>query len=185
MKRIYILLITMLAYLPFYGISTSGEWIPLEGGLNAYPACISLSVLDDNEKHINVVNILIISNEEQQIKESNTKALLKLSDGFILELDSYGKADSSYYPQIHFGNKYDLYKSWQSYIIGDEDLDKLLTLPVVKVRVEQRSGDRRDIEVSKKQGKKVLKELNKSWSNINNRQDQRIQNANTDIKSDF
>lgn len=185
MIRVLLLNFLLSVYFPLYSITTTGEWIPLEGGLNAYPACISLGVLDNNEHQINIVNILIVSNEAQQIKENNTKALFRLNDGSILELNSLGEATSVYDPKVHYGNLYNLFQSWQSYVIKDADLNKLLSQPIIKVRVEQRSGDRKDVEISKKQGKKVMNKLNESWNSVIKKQEQRIQNKNTDLKEDF
>ena len=111
--------------------------------------------------------------------------LFRSNDNSIVELDSFGETIKDYMCQNIAHNLVDVYFTGRHYIISEDTQKKLLSLPITKVRIELGNGNRRDYELSEKHGKKVLKKLQKSFEDVEKVQQKRIDNANSDLKSDF
>ena len=77
-----------------------------------------------------------------------------------------------------------MYHTGRAYTIYEEDLQKILSLPIIKIRVELANGNRRDIDIKDKLGKKILEKLQNSYRDIKYTQEKRLENINN-YDSDF
>ena len=145
---------------------------------NSVPKYLFTVVLKSSKKHLSYPR--------------DCKLIVKFANDSILELRSFGDviremdisngveyADSGieytgrinnpYYdiPWISHSMPYiSIYYTGRDYLLEDTDLQKLLMWPIVKVEVELDNGVKKSFKVSKRRGKKVLKELQNCWRSL-------------------
>ncbi len=173
------------------GIYTYGESIDFQSGFvgSMWHPYMRLSKYNsNNDENIEIMLLAVVmktSDTHHTFPEDTSKLLLKFNDNSIVELDSFGETIKDYMCQNIAHNLVDVYFTGRHYIISEDTQKKLLSLPITKVRIELGNGNRRDYELSEKHGKKVLKKLQKSFEDVEKVQQKRIDNANSDLKSDF
>lgn len=114
-----------------------------------------------------------------------SKLLLKFNDDSICELESLGGTLKNFKRKKLSSSWVDVYYTGRLYIITEDVKQKLLNLPIIKVRIELGNGNLRDYELSEKFGKKVLKKLQRSYNSVKKTQQIRMNNATNDLKNGF
>lgn len=194
MKKIKYILLTFLLALSVAGnaegLYTYGEAIDFQSGFvgSLWHPFLKYSQYDSNDgrdEHLDLLTVIMKTSDTYHSFPAESKLLLKFSDDSIVELESFGDVIKDY-QCTHIGKVLtDIYYTGRNYVITEEALQKLLTLPIIKVRIELGNGNRKDYEVGEKHGKKVLKKLQKSHEAVQSKQGQRIKNSNSDLKDDF
>ena len=145
---------------------------------NSVPKYLFTVVLKSSKKHLSYPR--------------DCKLIVKFANDSILELRSFGDviremdisngveyADSGIEYSGRINNPYyeipwishsmpsiSIYYTGRDYLLEDTDLQKLLMWPIVKVEVELANGVKKTFKVSKRRGKKVLKELQNCWRSL-------------------
>lgn len=172
------------------GLYTYGEAIDFQSGFvgSLWHPFLKYSQYDSNDgrdEHLDFLTVIMKTSDTYHSFPAESKLLLKFSDDSIVELDSFGDVIKNY-ECTHIANVLtDIYYTGRNYVLTEEALQKILTLPIIKVRIELANGNRKDYEVGEKHGKKVLKKLIKSHDAVQRTQGQRIKNSNSDLKDDF
>lgn len=194
MKKIHIFILALLASLSITckaeGIYTYGEAIDFQSGFvgSFWHPFLKLSQYNSNNEaqiQMNLLTVILKTSDTYFSFPEESKLLLKFNDDSIIELESFGDVIKDYECTHIAKTLTDVYYTGRNYIITDNDLQKLLTLPIIKVRIELGNGNRKDYEVGEKHGKKVLKKLQKSYEAVKTTQEKRIKNSNGDLKDDF
>lgn len=172
------------------GLYTYGEAIDFQSGFvgSLWHPFLKYSQYDSNDgrdEHLDLLTVIMKTSDTYHSFPEESKLLLKFSDDSVVELNSFGDVIKDY-QCTHVGKVLtDIYYTGRNYVLTEEALQKILTLPIVKVRIELGNGNRKDYEVGEKHGKKVLKKLVKSHDAVQSTQNRRIQNSNGDLKDDF
>lgn len=171
-------------------IYTSGEAIDFQSGFvgSFWHPYLTLSQVDSNDgrnEHHDLLTVILKTSNTYHSFPQNSKLLLKFSDNSIVELDSFGDVIMDYQLTSLADEYIRVYYTGRHYDLTDEALQKILTLPIIKVRIELSNGIRKDYEVGVRHGKKVLKKIKKSYEIVKKRQQLRIRNSNGDLKDDF
>ncbi len=172
------------------GLYTYGEAIDFQSGFigSLWHPFLKYSQYDSNDgrdDHLDLLTIIMKTSNTYHSFPAESKLLLKFLDDSIVELDSFGDVIKDYQCSYIGKVRTDIYYTGRNYILTEEALQKIITLPIVKVRIELGNGNRKDYEVGEKHGKKVLKKLIKSHAAVQNTQGRRIKNSNSDLKDDF
>jgi hypothetical protein len=145
---------------------------------NSVPKYLFTVVLKSSKKHLSyprdcklVVkfandSILELRSFGDVIREMETTNGVEYADGGI---EYTGRINNPYYeiPWISHSMPYiSIYYTGRDYLLEDTDLQKLLMWPIVKVEVELANGVKKNFKVSKRRGKKVLKELQNCWRSL-------------------
>ena len=117
--------------------------------------------------------------------EGVSKLLIKFNDDCICELESWGGTIKNFKRKKIANSWVDVYYTGRSYIITEDVKQKLLSLPIIKVRIELGNGNLRDYQLGAKFGKKVLKKLQRSYKEVEKTQQIRIINSTQDLKNGF
>lgn len=172
------------------GIYTYGEAIDFQSGFvgSLWHPFLKYSQYDSNDfdnEHLDLLTVIMKTSDTYHSFPDTSKILLKFSDDSIVELDSFGEIIKDFQATYIAKQLTDIYYTGRNYILTPDDLEKILTLPIVKVRIELSNGNRKDYEVGEKHGKKVLKKLVESHKKVSSTQNRRIHNSNSDLKEDF
>lgn len=173
------------------GLYTYGENIDFQSGFvgsfwHPYMRLSKYNSNDENNLEIMLLAVIMkTSDTYYSFPEGTSKILLKFNDNSISELDSFGDTIKDYMCKKVANSLVDVYFTGRNYIITEDVKQKLLSLPIIKVRIELGNGTRLDYELSEKHGKKVLRKLQKSFEAVEMVQQNRINNANGDLKADF
>ena len=191
MKKLFLLLILLLTVSIIHaqddGAYTRGDVIYLKSGgygiiWHPFMMLAHYDSADSLYNHDQLIVVLVDKYSYLSFPE-HSRLLIKFIDESIVELESFGNVLKSY-SNIYSNGVVDIYKTGRTYTIYEEDLQKILSLPIIKMRIELANGNRRDIEIKDKLGKKILKELQESYSEIQSTQEKRLENIN-DYDSDF
>ena len=172
------------------GVYTYGETIDFQSGFigSFWHPAFQLSKYDSTdgeEEHLNLLTVYLKTIDTYHKFPEESKMLLKFSNDSIAELNSFGSVTKNYSTQF-IGNIWQsVYLTGRSYIIPDEVLTLLLSLPITKVRIELDNGNRQDYEINEGLGKKIRKKMIKSFKGIRLWQKERIKNKTGDLKDDF
>lgn len=194
MKNFKLILLALFLVITFSsnaeGLYTYGEAIDFQSGFvgSLWHPFLKYSQYDSNDgsdEHLDLLTVVMKTSDTYHSFPAESKLLLKFSDDSIVELNSFGDVIKDYQCKRIGKILTDIYYTGRYYVLTEEALQKILTLPIVKVRIELGNGNRKDYEVGEKHGKKVLKKLIKSHEAVQNAQNQRIKNTNSDLKDDF
>lgn len=193
MKKILLSLVLCLCILQSKSesIYTYGEIVDFQSGFigslwHPFMRLSKYNSNDENNVEMILLTVMMKSSDTHYIyPEGNSKLLLKFDDGTIVEMISFDEVIKDHTSKYIANSLVNIYFTGRHYIITDECKQKLLSQPIVKVRIELGNGVRKDFNVSEKHGKKVLKKLQKSYASIEKVQQERLDNANGDLKSDF
>ena len=145
---------------------------------NSVPKYLFTVVLKSSKKHLSypqdcklVVkfandSILELKSFGDVIREMETTNGVEYADNGI---EYTGRINNPYYeiPWISHSMPFIfIYYTGRDYLLEDTDLQKLLMWPIVKVEVELANGVKKNFKVSKRRGKKVLKELQNCWRSL-------------------
>lgn len=145
---------------------------------NSVPQYLFTVVLKSSKKHLSyprdcklVVkfandSILELRSFGDVIREMETSNGVEYADNGI---EYTGRINNPYYeiPWISHSMPYiSIYYTGRDYLLEDTDLQKLLMWPIVKVEVELANGVKKNFKVSKRRGKKVLKQLQDCWRSL-------------------
>ena len=173
------------------GAYTYGEAVVFKSGKVFMNFCL----YDDHRENSvpeYLFTVVLKSSKNHLSYPRDCKLIVKFANDSILELRSFGDviremdisngveyADSGieysgrinnpYYdiPWISHSMPYiSIYYTGRDYLLEDTDLQKLLMWPIVKVEVELANGVKKSFKVSKRRGKKVLKELQNCWRSL-------------------
>ena len=173
------------------GAYTYGEAVVFKSG----KVFINFCLYDDHRENSvpkYLFTVVLKSSKKHLSYPRDCKLIVKFANDSILELRSFGDviremdisngveyADSGieytgrinnpYYdiPWISHSMPYiSIYYTGRDYLLEDTDLQKLLMWPIVKVEVELDNGVKKSFKVSKRRGKKVLKELQNCWRSL-------------------
>ena len=172
------------------GLYTYGDAIDFQSGFvgSLWHPLLQLSQFDSNDGrdvHLDLMTVVLKTSDTYHSFPENSKLLLKFSDNSIVELNSFGNVIKDYQCKRIGKVLTDIYYTGRNYVLTDEALQKILSLPIIKVRIELGNGNRKDYDVGEKHGKKVLKKLQKSNEAVKNTQNRRIRNSNSDLRDDF
>ena len=173
-----------------YGNYSYGDELVLKSD----KAFAKIGVYDDqDESHLPVYLFAVIVrslNKPLSYPESS-KLVIKFSNDSVIEVDSFGLGiqewDMTYGVERaddgieYTGRNYDpYYRPWiydvkppmrifytgRNYRLEDTDLQKLLMWRIVKIQVELSDGKWNYFKIGKRQGKKILNQLQDSWRNL-------------------
>ena len=145
---------------------------------NSVPKYLFTVVLKSSKKHLSYPrdcklivkfandSILELRSFGDVIREMETTNGVVYADNGI---EYTGRINNPYYeiPWISHSMPYiSIYYTGRDYLLEDTDLQKLLMWPIVKVEVELANGVKKNFKVSKRRGKKVLKELQNCWRSL-------------------
>lgn len=173
------------------GAYTYGEAVVFKSGRVFMNFCL-YDDLRENSVPNYLFTVVLKSSKKHLSYPRDCKLIVKFANDSILELRSFGDviremdisngaeyADSGieysgrinnpYYeiPWITHSMPYiSIYYTGRDYLLEDTDLQKLLMWPIVKVEVELANGVKKSFKVSKRRGKKVLKELQNCWRSL-------------------
>lgn len=173
------------------GAYTYGDAVVFKSGKVFMNFCLYDDHRENSEPHY-LFTVVLKSSKKHLSYPRDCKLIVKFANDSILELRSFGDviremdisngveyADSGieysgrinnpYYeiPWISHSMPYiSIYYTGRDYLLEDTDLQKLLMWPIVKVEVELANGVKKSFKVSKRRGKKVLKELQNCWRSL-------------------
>lgn len=173
------------------GAYTYGDAVVFKSGKVFMNFCLYDDHRENSEPHY-LFTVVLKSSKNHLSYPRDCKLIVKFANDSILELRSFGDviremdisngveyADSGieysgrinnpYYeiPWISHSMPYiSIYYTGRDYLLEDTDLQKLLMWPIVKVEVELANGVKKSFKVSKRRGKKVLKELQNCWRSL-------------------
>ncbi len=156
---------------------------------------MNFALYDDHREHSvpqYLFTVVLKSSKKHLSYPRDCKLIVKFANDSILELRSFGdviremettngveygdsgieytgRINNPYYeiPWISHSMPYiSIYYTGRDYLIEDTDLQKLLMWPIVKVEVELANGVKKNFKVSKRRGKKVLKQLQDCWRSL-------------------
>lgn len=192
----HILLLSCLLFLTIqqakaYGNYTYGEAVDFKSN----KVFMNFGIFDDHRKNSEpkyLFTVILKSSKKHLSYPRNSKLVVKFANDSVLELRSFGDVIKEvertsgvenavngieYSGRIY--NPYNeipwasnampdilIYYTGRDYLIEDTDMQKLLMWPIVKVEVELADGLKKDFKVSKRRGKKVLKELQNCWHSL-------------------
>ena len=173
------------------GVITSGKSVDIQPGFVGsfyHPRLQMAQYLSSDENiELNLLLITLVHPTEYRKFPSEPHILLKFNDNSISELVGFDEPITDYSSSWNgLFKRYDkFYFTQMKYEIDDETLNKLLTMPIIKVRVELANGDKVDYDIKEKHANKVLKHIQKTWQEVLNKQGERIDNVNGGYKDDF
>ena len=173
------------------GAYTYGDAVVFKSGKVFMNFCLYDDHRENSVPHY-LFTVVLKSSKMHLSYPLDCKLIVKFANDSILELRSFGDviremdisngveyADSGieysgrinnpYYdiPWISHSMPYiSIYYTGRDYLLEDTDLQKLLMWPIVKVEVELANGVKKSFKVSKRRGKKVLKELQNCWRSL-------------------
>ena len=172
------------------GAYTYGKAVVFKSG----KAFMNFALYDDHRENSvprYLFTVILKSSKRHLSYPQNSKLVVKFANDSVIELKSFGDvireveislgvehADDGIEYTGRIYNPY--YRPWISdemppintfftgrdYLLEDTDMQKLLMWPIVKVEVELADGVKKDFKVSKRRGKKVLKELQNCWQSL-------------------
>ena len=172
---------------PIYTFGESIDLLPGRHGSYWHPK-LTLTQFDSNgtdNLHMNMIEITMLNSENYYQFPDSSKILIKFNDNSIIELNSFGDVFKDYDTIEILHDIVSVYTTERFYVLTDDDFAKLMSLPIIKVRVELSNGNRKDWDIPESHGEKILKKLISSNEEITKLQKKRVQNTNTDLKSDF
>lgn len=173
------------------GNYTYGEAVTFKSG----KVFMNFALYDDHRENSvpkYLFTVVLKSSKKHLSYPQNCRLVVKFANDSILELRSFGDvirkmeatngvvyADDGIEYTGRFNNPYydipwlshsmppiPIYYTGRDYLLEDTDLQKLLMWPIVKVEVELANGVKKNFKVSKRRGKKVLKQLQECWRSL-------------------
>ena len=172
------------------GAYTYGDAVVFKSG----KVFMNFALYDDHRENSvprYLFTVILKSSKMHLSYPQNSKLVVKFANDSVIELKSFG--DVIREVEISLGVEHaddgieytgriysPYYRPWISdemppintfftgrdYMLEDTDMQKLLMWPIVKVEVELADGVKKDFKVSKRRGKKVLRELQNCWQSL-------------------
>lgn len=156
---------------------------------------VKFGMFDDQDKNhlpVYLFTVILRSSKKHLTYPWDSKLVIQFSNDSIIELNSFGpvineiettdgvgRSDDDFHFTWRVYNPYyekygiynnkppiEIYYTGRNYRLEDTDLQKLLMWRIVKVQVELSDGKWKDFKVGKKQGNKVLNQLQDSWRSL-------------------